>query len=346
MRYQYPRDISEAQDTTLQIAIPNSNSSFSLVLFHTRFIGLLYPFMNAIATIANAKINLGLEVLHKRASDNFHEINTIFVRISLADRLVVSVGAADNVSGKQITVHCEPELVIPDNDNLVYKAAEAAQMLALEHGSGALPPVAIALQKHIPMGAGLGGGSSDAGAVLRAMATLWGNDALPAEELRAKAAAIGSDVPFFMENASCAVASGRGENVQVLDMQLPYHIVVVSPPIHVSTAWAYNALQRSIKADTQREPSNFPALLAEALAKPNLLRQYFKNDFEDVVFQEYPFLATIKSSLYDHDAVFALMTGSGSSVFGLFESNSEAQTIAAAVREEFPECMVNVCEAV
>jgi 4-diphosphocytidyl-2-C-methyl-D-erythritol kinase len=294
---------------------------------------------NSVGTVAHAKINLGLEVLYKRP-DGYHEINTVFVRVSLADAILVGT----NGTISTIALDCTPDLGIADEENLAYKAAKKAQNLAESEGAKELPSLAIVLRKQIPYGGGLGGGSSNAGAILRALPSLWGADYLPMNKLRTVAAEIGSDVPFFMENMDCAFGSGRGEILKRVEARLPYYVVIVAPGIRVLTAWAYNALKRGDKATEKRKPTNYAELLPEALESPQVLRQHFINDFEEAVFAEYPVLAGIKAQLYEQGALFALMSGSGSSVFGLFKSETEANKVAETVRTRFEGSAVFICK--
>jgi 4-diphosphocytidyl-2-C-methyl-D-erythritol kinase len=295
--------------------------------------------MNAVGTVAHAKINLGLEVLYKRP-DNYHEINTVFVRVSLADTVIVGSNGTMN----NIFLDCKPDLGIADEENLAYKAVKKAHEIAHKGGKKDLPSLAITLRKQIPYGGGLGGGSSNAGAVLRALPSLWGASALSDEHLLNVAASVGSDVPFFMENMDCALGSGRGEILKPISVRLPYYVVIVSPNIRILTAWAYNALQRGSKADEKRTPTDYAALVEDAISSPNLLRQYFANDFEEPAFAEYPVIGGIKQHLYEAGAMFALMSGSGSSVFGLFKTSTEANAVATSMRERFEGSTTFVCK--
>ncbi|MCS6809438.1 MAG: 4-(cytidine 5'-diphospho)-2-C-methyl-D-erythritol kinase [Bacteroidota bacterium] len=294
--------------------------------------------MHAVATLSHAKINLGLEVLYKRP-DNFHEINTVFVRISLADTILVS----SNTTFNQIHIDCTPDLGIADTENLAYKAVYQAQRAAFARGIVHVPSISITLRKQIPYGGGLGGGSSNAGAVLRSLPSLWENNTLTHTDYREVATSIGSDVPFFLEHMDCAFASGRGEVLQPLALKLPYYVVVVTPNIRITTAWAYAALKRGSQEEERRTPTDYTALLQDALTSPNKLRQHFTNDFEEVIFAEYPIIGGIKQYLYESGALFALMSGSGSSVFGLFRTDTEAHAVAATIPQRFEESIVHVC---
>lgn len=313
--------------------VQNTTESLQFVILNSQFT------MNAVGTVAHAKINLGLEVLYKR-SDNFHEINTVFVRVSLADTVVV--GSNGTMNG--IFLDCQPDLGIADEDNLAYKAVRKAHEIARQGGRIDVPSLAITLRKQIPYGGGLGGGSSNAGAVLRTLPSLWGAEALSEEQLLNVAASVGSDVPFFMENMDCALGSGRGEILKPVQARLPYYVVIVAPSIRILTAWAYAALQRGQKADERRTPTDYAALLEEAISSPNLLRQHFANDFEEPIFAEYPVIGGIKQHLYEAGAMFALMSGSGSSVFGLFKTDTEAYRVATSTQERFADSTTFVCK--
>jgi 4-diphosphocytidyl-2-C-methyl-D-erythritol kinase len=312
---------------------------------HQRLLHFIFFSMHAVGTLAHAKINLGLEVLHKRA-DLYHEINTIFVRVSLADSVMVGLHPSTNA----VKLDCKPDLGIADEENLAYKAARRAMDAALRKaasngaGRGEIPSLALTLRKQIPYGGGLGGGSSNAGATLRAIPSLWGESALSHEELVQIAASIGSDVPFFMENMACAIGAGRGEILRPLSLLLPYYIVIVSPNVRILTAWAYSALKRGAASEERRKPTDFAALITEAAESPNKLRQYFTNDFEEPIFAEYPVVGAIKKFLYESGSLFALMSGSGSSVFGFFKTDTEAAAVAAQARERFDGATAFVCK--
>ncbi|MFH0834687.1 MAG: 4-(cytidine 5'-diphospho)-2-C-methyl-D-erythritol kinase, partial [Patescibacteria group bacterium] len=180
---------------------------------------------------AFAKINLGLRILAKRA-DGFHEIETIFARIGLADEL--ELRAREDSKIIVTTENAE----IPTRENLVFRAAWLLQKFV--PGS---PGVEISLRKKIPLGAGLGGGSADAAAVLRNLPRIWGAK-IPREKLKKIAAELGSDVPFFLEKTACR-ARGRGEILEpiVLPKKFPREIIVVVPPVAIATAWAYGKIK-------------------------------------------------------------------------------------------------------
>lgn len=267
--------------------------------------------MKILGTVAPAKINIGLRVGGRRA-DGFHDIDTVFYRVALSDRLLFAATDSPTID---IDLRAAP--AIPLHDNLVYRAATL-----LRETTGATAGASIVLEKRIPSGAGLGGGSSDAATTLLALNALW-ELSLDDAQLHSLAARLGSDVPFFLLNAPAARARGRGEQLEPLDLVLPYWVVLVNPGLHISTPWAYARLNRS--AGPVPTPDVVPALRSQ---DPEQLRSLLVNDFEPAVFAAYPELAGIKQRLYELGAVFALMSGSGSTLFGLFPTEQCARTAA------------------
>jgi len=253
---------------------------------------------------ALAKINLDLRVLHAR-SDGYHEIRTIFQTISLADIIDVEFTPA-----RRTTIYLESDLKIPDN--LIVKAAELAlQAMRLA------ATVRFRLRKRIPMGAGLGGGSTDAAAVLLALPALAGRR-LELPRLMDLAAALGSDVPFFLLGGA-AVAVGRGTELYPLPDSPPRRGLLIAPPLHVSTAEAYRALTARLTTESQQNKIvSFQSRAWSELAGEAGINNV--NDFETVVFQQFPRLASLKQRLVKLGANPALMTGSGSAIFGLFRT--------------------------
>ena len=254
---------------------------------------------------AYAKINLGLRVLSKRP-DGFHELRTVFQTISLADRLTITYTPATRTV---ITVEGMPD--VPDN-----LAARAAQAVLTELNLEAA--VQIHIEKRIPMGAGLGGGSSDAAAVLQALPAL-ASCPIPMPRLFQLAAPLGSDVPFFLLGGT-ALGLGRGEELYPLQDLPPIEGVLITPDIHVSTPDAYRALSLTLT-----DPATKLASFQESVRRP--LLEPLVNDFESVVFAQHPQLAAIKDSLLRQGANQALMSGSGSSVFALFRTAGEASKV-------------------
>jgi 4-diphosphocytidyl-2-C-methyl-D-erythritol kinase len=267
---------------------------------------------------APAKINLGLEVIRRRG-DGYHDINTIFAAVDLHDTISLR-------SRVDSAIHCRVEgndSLASDQNNLCVRAAEA-----LRRATGCGGGLDILLRKRIPMGAGLGGGSSDAAAVLKGATTIWEIN-LGDMILHELAADLGSDIPFFL-GGPLAVAGSRGEELRRLEMNLPHVILLVNPGFHVATPWAYGAINRT----SERPPSDLTNILQRGLDDPDLLTGELANDFEPAVFAEHPVLRMLKERLYGAGAFFALMSGSGSTMFGLFHRTDDALRAAMS----FPDC--------
>ena len=268
-----------------------------------------------------AKLNLDLRVLSKR-SDGYHELRTLFQTISLKDSLRIDFAVAQRT---QIELESSVEIA----DNLVVRAAK----LVLEHLK-VRAHVRFALDKKIPMGAGLGGGSSNAAATLMALPALAGKP-IPFAQLSALAETLGSDVPFFLHGGT-ALGLGRGTELYPLPDLPQHHALVVSTGIHVSTAEAYQALRRDVR-NALTSAVDFPILrefqaIAWSLDSVGLKQLPLKNDFEPAVFQIHPALAAVVRKLRRLGAKPAMMTGSGSAVFGIFGSDAEARQAASAFR--------------
>lgn len=260
-----------------------------------------------------AKLNLDLRVLDKRP-DGFHELRTIFQTISLGDRLAIEFEIAKR---SQLDLASSIDIA----NNLVLKAAQ----LILDQLK-VKARVRFSLSKRIPMGAGLGGGSSNAASVLIALPALAGKP-VPTPKLMELAETLGSDVAFFLQGGT-AVGMGKGAELYPLPEQPARAAVVVASGIHVSTAEAYGLLGRSVsKALTSQARSlmlrEFQAL-AWRLGEQDLEQLPLKNDFEKPVFRQHPELARAVRKLQRCGAKQALMTGSGSAVFGLFGDSAEA----------------------
>lgn len=268
---------------------------------------------------APAKINLGLQVLHRRP-DGYHEINTVFAAVDLCDELELTARDDGRIVCR---VEGNPQLAEePAENNLCVRAARA-----LREAAGVREGADLLLRKGIPTGAGLGGGSSDAAAVLAGCARLWNLSVAPAD-LAEIGAQLGSDVPFFLGSGP-AVAGSRGEVLEPLDLFLPWAVLLVNPGIHVPTPWAYRALNR-----TDRRPADdLAAALRGGMENPHLLRERLVNDFEEAVFAEHPELKRIKERMYDAGALLALMSGSGSTMFGLFADGEGARKGESAFGE-------------
>jgi 4-diphosphocytidyl-2-C-methyl-D-erythritol kinase len=258
----------------------------------------------------NCKINLGLQVLGKRA-DGFHNLSTIFYPIPLYD--VLEIIPLDKSKNHSFSV---PDVVYTASGLQVF--GEVANNLCikayqlLKKDFPELPPVQMHLHKAIPMGAGLGGGSADGAFCLRLL-----NDqfrlGISSDRLIEYALVLGSDCPFFIVNQAC-VASGRGEVLKPIDLNLTaYAFLLINPNIHVNTGWAFEQLAN---AENKMSHADLETVKAAPIAtwKENL-----KNDFESAVMQAHPAIASIKEKLYDAGATYASMTGTGSTVYGIFE---------------------------
>jgi len=260
---------------------------------------LLYP---------NCKVNMGLRVVRKRP-DGYHDLETIFVPIyGLHDELEVVPAPSFAFTQEGITVDCAPE------DNLIIKCY---RQLAAKYPQ--IGPVSIRFKKNIPFGAGLGGGSSDAAHMAIALNELFGLGLCKAQ-LAAEVASLGADCAFFIYNVPC-FAEGIGDILTPIDLDLKgTRIVMIKPNEGVSTREAYSGIR----------------ITGEGLQVTGDFSQYI-NDFEETVFPHHPMIAHIKKRLLDAGAFYASMSGSGSTVFGLFKNDAEGGTNAhlAALKQEF-----------
>lgn len=269
-----------------------------------------------------AKINLDLRVLNRRP-DGFHELRTIFQTISLADTIEIAFTPARRT---RLSIHGNVE--IPDN--LILRAAEMA--LRALHIRG---EVAFKLDKKIPMGGGLGGGSSNAAAILLALPVLAGG-ALSIEKLMELGAELGSDVPFFLLGGT-ALGVGRGTELYPMPDWPPARGLVVAPDVHVSTQEAYSGLGRELTfPSSSRSINSFQAGLwrSASCAPREAGTAYGTNDFETVVFRKYPQLKSIKGKLLRLGADPAFMSGSGCALAGIFRTGAEIERARESLRSE------------
>jgi len=254
-------------------------------------------------TFPPCKINLGLGVIRKR-EDKYHDIETCFYPIPLTDVLEVlpATTVSFEISGNAIPGDA--------SDNLCLKAYRLLQK------DFDLPPVKIFLHKVIPSGAGLGGGSSDGAHTLRLLNEVFGLR-LSAEKLKEYALQLGSDCPFFIEDRPM-LGSGRGEELKPVSVDLSgKFIVLVKPDVHVSTAEAYGGVTPAV-----------PQMPVKDILQKRVVdwKDVLKNDFETSVFAKYPQIGAIKEKFYQHGALYASMSGSGSAVFGIFEKPVDLKT--------------------
>lgn len=250
----------------------------------------------------NCKINLGLYILQKRA-DNFHNLETIFYPIPLYDALeVIHVGN----DGNDI-LFTASGISVEGDSNICIKAYELLKK------DMPLPPVQMHLHKTIPIGAGLGGGSAD-GAFALLLLNKKFNLQLSIEQLWHYVTLLGSDCPFFVINQPC-LATGRGEVLQPIAIDLSgYKIILVNPQIHINTGWAFSQLT----------PIDNRKSIAHIIQQPiPTWKDELTNDFETPIFQQYPEIGIIKNTLYQQGAIYAAMSGSGSTVFGLYPKEAQ-----------------------
>lgn len=272
-----------------------------------------YKIVKIMKTRAFAKINLGLKILGKRA-DGFHDLETIFARIGLYDDLEFKL----REDGK-IRIKVENAKIIP-KENLVWKASWLLQKFTSRKVG-----VDILLKKRIPIGAGLGGGSSDAATTLKSLNKLW-QLKLKKAKLKSLAESLGSDVPFFLE-AGIQRGRGRGELLENAELaeSFPKNVVVVIPPISISTGWAFSKF--SIFNFQFSNKFQIPNSKMKKNCKLLTANCQLRNDFEKVVFRQFPELRKIKNQLTKNGAKLASLSGSGSAIFGLFQKRPNREII-------------------
>jgi len=274
--------------------------------------------MSAVVWLAApAKVNLFLRVFDQRP-DGYHALETLFQAIDLADEVRLErrgAGVELCVVGADLG---------PAEENLAHRAASKL-LAAARIGDG----VRIELTKRIPAGAGLGGGSSDAAAVLKGVAALF---EIPTGGglLRGVAAGLGADVPFFLGRSPLAVGRDRGDVLEPFDPLPEASLVLVSPPVHVATGWAYRALDEARRV---RGPSLGPALRGRPSAWPELASR-LHNDFEAVVAAAHPEVTRSLEALSSAGALGALMSGSGSTSFGIFPDRHAAERVAVSLEAD------------
>lgn len=250
-----------------------------------------------IRTTACCKINIGLNIVSKR-EDGYHNLETIFYPVPLFDEITISSAEADGIDIAGHKLEGDP------NDNLVLKTVR----LLRENGY-IIPQVHISLKKNIPSGAGLGGGSSDAAAVMRELNKHL-SLGLSNEEMERMIAKLGADCPFFIQ-CKPVYAEGIGDIFSPIEINLKgWHLALIKPDDHISTKEAYSL----IKAEPSKRP------ITEEVKKPvENWKLHIKNDFEKSVFPNHPKVESIRNTLYEMGASYACMSGSGSSVYGLFK---------------------------
>jgi 4-diphosphocytidyl-2-C-methyl-D-erythritol kinase len=255
-----------------------------------------------------AKINLLLRVLGKR-TDSFHEICTIFQTVSLCDYLTFS-------EADEISLTCSDDRIPVNEENLVVKVGKILrEKFNIERGAK------IHLEKRIPAPGGLGGGSSNAAVALLALVKLW-NITIDFEELRAIGKTLGSDVPFFFCGGT-ALGTGRGTEIRSLEDFRENYVLIVAPKIDISTGKAFAMLNAPDL--TNKSPKSILQICREQVNALYLRQTALTNDFERVIFEIEPRIGEIKEKLFSCGAKRALLSGSGASVFGIFETDNQRQ---------------------
>lgn len=275
---------------------------------------------------APAKINISLKVLGRR-NDGYHFLATHMQKVALYDTVEL------NPLAEGIRLRCLGGEVPEDRNNLVYRAASLFFAWAAQNRPAGPHGVALTLRKNIPVAAGLGGGSSDAAATLHGLNALLAADC-PAETLAAMGLQLGADVPFFLDASPAVRATGIGEILQPVPPLEQYRVLLVNPGFSVSTRWVYQTfalteggdsvnLKNSQDAVGALDSAGFPVLLA--------------NDLERVTLKKFPELGQIKAEMLARGARGALMSGSGPTVFGIYQDRQRAEEAVVVFRERFPQ---------
>lgn len=258
-----------------------------------------------------AKINIGLKIVGKR-SDGFHNIETIFYPIKLHDEIQISISPNESLNSVYIT--CSKYYVPSNKDNICYKAIES--FFTNFHITDTYK-IVINIKKKIPVGGGLGGGSSNAAAVLKYLIRFFKIDIKEnRKKIMQTALSVGSDVPFFLIMKPC-FGAGRGEQLRILpEFTIPYDILIINPNLHVSTKWAYE----NLGLESGKE---YISGLKEIKAFDLDKKEVYGNDFENVVFQKYSPLKQIKDECLEFGAAFVSMSGSGATMYAFFSKDDK-----------------------
>lgn len=272
--------------------------------------------MDQIKVKSPAKINIGLNILRKR-EDGFHDLETIFYPLNLYDEITFS-------NSDKFSFTSNDELLNREPTNLIIKAKEE-----LERISGKTLNVKIELKKNIPIGAGLGGGSSNAAITLKTLNSfLKPEHELEHAFLSEIALKLGSDVPYFL-NPVPAFAESRGEKITPVNLKIDKPILIVNPGIHISTKWAFGHIKPHQPKVSLKTFISYKEITIDDF------KQIAVNDFEEVVFSEYPEIKNIKEVMLQSGTLLSMMTGTGSTVFGIFENKKAAAEAALKFPESY-----------
>ena len=275
--------------------------------------------MKSLTLKAPAKINLYLDILGRR-KDNYHQIESVIQSISLYDTLHF-----EKIK-REIEIICDHPFISNKENNLIYKAAQLFFNL-----TNLAPGVKITVQKKIPIGAGLGGGSSDAATTLLGL-NLFFKTKIPLFDLMKCSSQIGADVPFCLRKGT-ALIRGIGNEVYPLPSLEEGWIVLVYPDIHISTAWVYERISRKLTNKNLKTKLNIPDLIKRTKSKKlHAMGDLLYNKLEEVVIKEFPLITTIKEKFRKNGAKNILMSGSGSTLFTLVENAKDANKMADYMR--------------
>ncbi|MEJ2689982.1 MAG: 4-(cytidine 5'-diphospho)-2-C-methyl-D-erythritol kinase [Deltaproteobacteria bacterium] len=265
---------------------------------------------------APAKINLYLKILRRR-EDGYHELDTAMAKLQLADTIDLEKRPT------AVTLQCPGSRLPTDERNLAYRAARS--FLEQTASSGG---IWIRLRKNIPIAAGLGGGSSDAAAVLSGMNELFGRP-LSQEQLMGLGKRLGADVSFFIQDFPCCQAEGIGEILHPFNLENGYSVLLVNPGFSVSTRWAYENFALTTPANAYILGREWQDKSSDRLFSRHYLSN-LSNDLESVTCVRYPDITSIKARILQYGALTALMSGSGPTVFGIFDDRPAAMQCAAS----------------
>ncbi len=264
---------------------------------------------------SHAKVNIGLQIIGDR-DDGYHNIHTIFQELNFHDTVHLSKkdhGCVLTSNNKNFPT---------DESNTCLKA-----MAIVKENFKHLGGVSIHVEKNIPQGAGLGGGSSNAAAVIQGVNELYACN-FSDEEMKDMAKAVGADVPFFLKGGT-QLGEGIGEQLTPIDYKNPHTFLLVIPPISISTSWAYMSLKKPLEG--RPEKANFPDLFR----RDPIPFEFFKNDFERIVIPAHPEIGVIKDSLLRIGAKYASLSGSGSTVFGMFDKDTTAKEAESILSSDY-----------
>ena len=276
--------------------------------------------MDRILLKSFSKVNVGLKILNKRR-DGYHNIHTVFQEIDFHDNIILK----KRNSGCYFTSNVD--WLSNNKSNLCVKAWQC--LVDRFDISG----VSINLQKNIPPGSGLGGGSSNAAYILKGLSQLY-NLNISLNDLLRIGSSIGADVPFFIEGG-CQIGSGIGDQLVKVDNPIKKTFLLVMPEIHIDTKIAFKKFKKIL--ENKQEKVNF----ADFIEKDKFLFKFFENDFETIIVSTYPEIGQIKKKLLNHGAVFSSLSGTGSTVYGVFDDEAKAISAESLFKVDYKTCIAH-----